>query len=103
MSLRKRLKDFLGLHYASDVFTYPEFDFEKLKRDIESKNTLEKAVKNMAYPFEKPTAGIKPKYLWEEERLIDLQNVIKNRLEACQSIPNEWIEEYNELAKKYNI
>lgn len=48
----------------------------------------------------KPPIGIKPRYIHDEQRLIDIQRAIERFLYACMPIPIEWIYEYNELVVK---
>ncbi|WP_297439068.1 hypothetical protein [uncultured Clostridium sp.] len=48
----------------------------------------------------KPPLGIKPKFIWEDERLFELGCAISRYLKANLNIPIKWIEEYNELIEK---
>lgn len=48
----------------------------------------------------KPPIGIKPRYIHDEQRLIDIQRAIERYLYACMPIPTVWIYEYNELVVK---
>lgn len=46
---------------------------------------------------EKPPLGIKPKKIWKEERLKELNKAIQDRIFTTFQIPKEWIEERNSL------
>lgn len=49
----------------------------------------------------RPSLGIMPRYLWEEQRFEDVRDAILNRIRTGgHPVPPEWIEEYNELIKK---
>lgn len=48
----------------------------------------------------KPPLGIMPRHLWEEKRMIHIAEAIKRYAEVGKAIPQEWVDEYNELAKK---
>ena len=48
----------------------------------------------------KPASGIRPRYIWLQERWEDLGVAISKRIEAGQVIPLEWVEEYNALDKE---
>lgn len=48
----------------------------------------------------KPPLGIKPKFVWEAERRDSLSNAIRRRLDEVLFLPIEWVDEYNELARK---
>ena len=50
----------------------------------------------------KPSLGILPKKHWDGQRLQDLINAFSRCTQAKEEIPNEWIIEYNELARKQN-
>ena len=56
---------------------------------LEWSEFMEKAIK--------PPIGIKPKYIWEQERFDDIFRAISEYYNAGLKIPVEWIEEYNEL------
>lgn len=49
-------------------------------------------------PQIKPTLGIIPKKLWDEQRKNELVRAINDRLIAGQEVPIEWVSEYNSLA-----
>ena len=49
---------------------------------------------------EKPTLGVTPKYLHDEQRKYELVKAIINRANNLQSIPKEWVDEYNNLEVK---
>lgn len=50
--------------------------------------------------FEAPPLGIKPQYLWKEERLTELNEAIARYYFKQLEIPVEWIMERNELIKE---
>lgn len=45
----------------------------------------------------KPPLGIVPKFIWKEQRLMNLREAIDRYLDANLKVPVTWIEEYNEL------
>ena len=44
--------------------------------------------------------GVMPKLIWQEKRQYELGMAILRRIEGWHDIPQEWVEEYNELAKE---
>jgi hypothetical protein len=50
----------------------------------------------------KPPLGILSRTNWDGQRLQDLINAFSRYTQAKKEIPNEWIIEYNELARKQN-
>ena len=48
----------------------------------------------------KPPLGIKPRFIWEEERIIEIKSAVFRYTEADRKVPVEWIEEYNDLVSK---
>lgn len=50
----------------------------------------------------RPPLGLKPKSLWEYDRLKEIEGAIKRYIENCRLIPIEWVQEYNELAEKWD-
>ena len=48
----------------------------------------------------KPPLGIMPRYLWERKRCREIAEAIDRYTYAEKPIPNEWVEEYNELVEK---
>lgn len=48
----------------------------------------------------RPPLGVTPRYLWDEQRRRDLGNAIRRVAEADVPIPQEWVDEYNELFRK---
>jgi hypothetical protein len=48
----------------------------------------------------KPPIGIKPKSIWESERIEEIEQCFLRYLEAHENINPEWINEYNELNEK---
>lgn len=53
----------------------------------------------MAHTVQPPPLGIKPRNLWLEDRLNDINAAIARYIEADSIIPFEWIEERNELLR----
>lgn len=47
----------------------------------------------------KPPLGITPKRIWQELRLQDITEAIQRYKDTNMTIPNKWIEEYNELVQ----
>jgi len=47
--------------------------------------------------IKEPPLGIKPRYIHEEERAIELGEAINRYTRAKFPIPIEWVEEYNEI------
>lgn len=43
-----------------------------------------------------------PRYIWDESRLIQLEQAIERRIGKVNTIPIEWIEERNELIERLN-
>ena len=48
----------------------------------------------------KPPLGIMSRYRWEEKRMYDLAEVIKRYMAHGKVIPQEWVNEYNEIAER---
>lgn len=108
-----------GNHFfkISDSIAYPPFsdaikivEEEGLKLKLEGKNCdiidsllyvlREKELKMIKGEFEMPPLGIMPKSIWQEQRRSELAEAIQRRLEAGFEIKKEWIDEWNESAKK---
>lgn len=51
-------------------------------------------------PKKKPPLGIMPRHTWETKRLLEIIRAIERYVAENVSIPNEWIEEYNELTAR---
>lgn len=51
----------------------------------------------------KPPIGIKPKFVWEEERIGDLLEAMLRYSNVGWVIPKEWIEELDELNKSHML
>ncbi len=49
---------------------------------------------------EKPPLGAIPKEIWDWKRVEHLKDTFYRFLNANKEIPNEWLEEYNDLVKK---
>lgn len=49
----------------------------------------------------KPPLGIMPRSYWDGRRQHDITDAIKRYLQVGKKIPEEWIEEYNELTDRY--
>ena len=48
----------------------------------------------------KPPPGIKPRYLWLEERATEVKKAILRYAEAGLAVPFEWVVEWNNLQKE---
>lgn len=48
----------------------------------------------------KPPIGIKPRWVWERERLVALEEAIQRYVMAGFTVPPEWFEEFVELKRK---
>ena len=48
----------------------------------------------------KPPIGIKPRWAWERERLVSLEEAIQRYVTAGFTVPPEWLEEFVELKRK---
>lgn len=48
----------------------------------------------------RPQIGVMPKEIWENNRMCDLAECIMRHLMYHEPIKEEWVKEYNELAKK---
>ena len=48
----------------------------------------------------KPPIGIYPKNIWESKRFSELKGAINRYLDASLPVSEDWIFEYNELAKR---
>lgn len=51
----------------------------------------------------KPPIGLVPKYMHDQERLIEVLRAILRYVEAGFSISDDWIQECNDLLIKYNF
>ena len=52
--------------------------------------------------LQKPPLGLKPKWLWDAIRARDIQEATVRYFNAEHlKIPIEWIEEYNEIIRRY--
>lgn len=47
-----------------------------------------------------PPLGLKPRYIAEAQRMDDIKDAVKRYMDAGNPLSNEWIAEYNELAKR---
>lgn len=80
-----------------------------------SPSVYTEAIKNIAKSFqecvgdikpmidEKPSIGVKPRFIHDEQRAEELSGAIMRYIQANRRIPTEWLEEYNELLKKIMI
>lgn len=48
----------------------------------------------------KPPLGLKPRFIHDIERRIEIERAILRRMTVAYPIPVKWIEEYNELAER---
>lgn len=49
----------------------------------------------------KPPLGVMPKYVHDQHRLSDLFQAVLRYMTSGSKIPQEWIEEINELLTRY--
>ena len=49
---------------------------------------------------EKPPLGLMPRHMWNKKRRDELSEAMLRYMEVGKSIPQEWIDEYNELCGK---
>jgi hypothetical protein len=47
----------------------------------------------------KPVRGLKPKWLHDEQRITDIKRALQDRINALQTIPMEWVDEYKEFIR----
>ena len=47
----------------------------------------------------KPPLGVIPRYIWDGKRKEELAAAIDGYLNAGERIPEEWVEEYNEIVE----
>lgn len=52
---------------------------------------------------QKPPLGLMPRKLWNEQRYNDICSAMSRYNDCGKQIPNEWIEEYNELTKQFEL
>ncbi|MCK5431134.1 MAG: hypothetical protein KAJ03_00245 [Gammaproteobacteria bacterium] len=50
--------------------------------------------------MEKPTRGLTPKWISQHQRFYEVCQAIALRCAAGQTMPIEWVEEYNELIEE---
>lgn len=53
--------------------------------------------------IEQPPLGVKPRFIHDEQRLMELHGAIARYLKHGLPILIEWVEEYNELVTKVQI
>jgi len=49
--------------------------------------------------YTKPPLGLIPKDIWKWQKLQAAKEAIERYINRCMRIPDEWLEEYNELIK----
>lgn len=54
-----------------------------------------------ASPAEKPPLGVKPRWLHDKARLLDVLAAIARYVEASKPLPLEWVEEMADLMDRY--
>lgn len=47
-----------------------------------------------------PPLGVKPIWVLEVHRIMELKSAIKRYMEANYPVPDEWVSEYNELIER---
>ena len=52
---------------------------------------------------EKPPIGLKPKRFHDKERINEISEAMVRYLTVNKEIPFEWVEEYNQLIKHYEM
>jgi len=50
---------------------------------------------------DKPPTGLKPKWMADEQRMVEISVAITQYMGSCKPIPKEWLAEYNKLAAEY--
>lgn len=50
--------------------------------------------------YERPPLGLRPRIIADEQRLQEIKEAIMRFMAADRSIPQEWLDEYNELVAK---
>ena len=50
--------------------------------------------------LEKPPLGLRPKNIWLLERRDEIYQAMQRYLEACQPIPEDWLEQLLEIEKE---
>ena len=50
---------------------------------------------------EKPPLGLKPRYVHDMERFVEIADAIHRYIASGRSIPDEWVEELNDIAWAY--
>ncbi|WP_419884857.1 hypothetical protein [Paenibacillus sp. B-A-8] len=48
----------------------------------------------------KPPLGLRPRYIAEAQRMDEIKDAVKRYMDAGYPLPDEWIAEYNEIAKR---
>jgi hypothetical protein len=81
------------------LFVFDEYD----ARLVRLNNVLPKPVVKIKEETltGKPPIGVVPRYLAEENRMIELQTAIIRYATDKRKVNMEWVEEYNELADRY--
>lgn len=47
--------------------------------------------------MDKPPLGVLPKFLWDEQRMVDLTEAINRFMDANEPVPSEWVQELAEI------
>jgi len=98
MWISKQRWDLLNEHCNCLTEMYIKNMVENSKEKVELLMEIEKLKENN----QKPPLGIMPRYIWDESRLIQLEQAIERRIWKVNTIPIEWIEERNELIERLN-
>ena len=53
--------------------------------------------KDRGIMIKRPPLGVMPLYIWNKKRVLEIAEAITRYAEAFQQIPQEWIDEYNNL------
>lgn len=85
------------MEFREDIFTQMEdgvivlpayIDFKIIRNDKPDTSDI------------KPPLGVMPKYIWDRKRKEELAAAIDRYSDAGKRIPEEWVEEYNEIVEK---
>lgn len=59
-----------------------------------------KVIKKKVYA-RKPPIGLRPRFVVESERLQEISEAVNRYVKAGFDVPEEWLDEWEEIAKKY--
>ena len=61
---------------------------------------MTKVIKKKA-KIKKPPLGLRPKFVVAAERLKEISEAVKRYVDAGVDVPDEWLEEWEELAERH--